>query len=71
MRQIAALLGIIFALLNAYAAYLMASRGLELVSKEMVERGLLVAGGVTVGLFAVILAGQCLRLLVSRGPRPG
>lgn len=66
MRQVAALLGLSYALLNAYAAFLLTSNGIRLVSKEMVDRGLLVLGGLTVGIFALMLAGQCLRLLVSR-----
>lgn len=66
MRQLAALLGLIFALANGYAAYLLAWSGMQLVKKEMMDRGLLFMGGLTVGIFALILVGQCLQLLVSR-----
>lgn len=66
MKQIAALLGLIFALANAYAAYLLAWSGIRLVEKEILDRGLLIMGGLTVGIFALILVGQCLQLLVSR-----
>ena len=67
MRQVAALLGLIYALLNAYTAFLLISSGIQLVSKETVQRGLLVMGGLLVGIFALALVGQCLRLLSSRG----
>lgn len=66
MRQIAALLGLIFALLNVYAAYLLGWSGIRLVEKEIFDRGLLIMGGLTVGIFALILVGQCLQLLASR-----
>ncbi|HEX9922090.1 MAG TPA: hypothetical protein VGD99_05465 [Anaerolineae bacterium] len=66
MRQFAALLGLVFALLNVYAAYLLAWSGIRQVSKEILDRGLLFMGGLTVGIFALILVGQCLQLLVSR-----
>jgi hypothetical protein len=67
MKQVTALLGLSYALLNGYAAFLLTSNGLRLVAKETMDRGLLILGGLTVGLFALLLAGQCLRLLVSRG----
>lgn len=67
MRQVAALLGLIYALLNGYAAFLLTSSGIQLVSKEIMERGLLILGGLTVGIFALVLVGQCFRLLGSRG----
>lgn len=67
MRQLTAILAFIFAVANGYAAYLLASSGVEQVSKEITERGLLIMGGVTVGLFALLLVGQSLRLLVARG----
>ena len=66
MRQIASLLGLIFALANAYVAYLLAWSGISLVEKEILDRGLLFMGGLTVGVFALILVGQCLQLFVSR-----
>jgi len=66
MKQIAALLGLAFALLNLYAAYLLASSGLRQVSKDVMDRGLLFMGGLAIGIFALILVGQCLQLFVAR-----
>ncbi len=67
MRQLAALLGMAYALLNVYAGFLLASSGVRLGSKAFFDRFLMFSGGTLVFVFAVILAYQMVRLIRASG----
>ncbi len=66
MRQVAAILGLAYALMSLYAGYLLASSGIRLTYKDLDQRLLLLSGGALVLVFALILVYQTVRLMVSK-----
>ena len=68
MKQLAAALGILWAAVNLLIAYLFVVGGLaaKTASKGPMQQVLLLAGGLLIGLFAVLLAWQCAVLALSR-----
>ncbi len=68
MRQIAAVLGAVWGLANLYAAYLLLSGGLaaKTAAKGVEQQLLMAAGGLLVGLFALLLLWQCGQLFLTR-----
>ncbi|HZO33187.1 MAG TPA: hypothetical protein VFH48_45165 [Chloroflexota bacterium] len=68
MRQVVALLGLLYVAVNLLAAYLFVTSGLaaKMAAKGMLQQGLLLSGGLLIGLFALFLAWQCVALALSR-----
>jgi hypothetical protein len=68
MRQLVALFGLVYTAANLLAAYTFVSSGLaaKTAAKGLLQQGLLLSGGLLIGLFALLLAWQCLMLAVSR-----
>lgn len=68
MRQLVALLGLVWAIGNLYAAYLFVAGGLaaKTAAKGLGQQALLVLGGLIIGLFAASLVWQCVCLGRSR-----
>lgn len=68
MRQVVALLGLLYVAANLLAAYVFVTSGLmaKTAAKGIVQQGLLLAGGLVIGLFALLLAWQCVMLALSR-----
>ena len=68
MRQLVALLGLLYVAANLLAAYVFITSGLaaKTAAKGLTQQGLLLSGGLLIGLFALFLAWQCLALAVSR-----
>lgn len=69
MRLFVAVLGLLWALANLLASYLMVANAF--VAKTAVKEGLpaqlaLLLGGVAIEVFAVVLIWQCLRVILSR-----
>jgi hypothetical protein len=68
VRQLVALFGLLYAAANLCVAYLFVTSGLaaKTAAKGVTQQGLLLSGGLLIGLFALLLAWQCLALAVSR-----
>jgi hypothetical protein len=68
MRQLVALFGLLYVAANLLAAYAFVSSGLaeKTAAKGLMQQALLLSGGLLIGLFALLLAWQCLVLAVSR-----
>ena len=68
MRQLAALLGLVWAAGNLLVAYLFVTSGFadKTAAKGFIQQALLWSGGLLIGLFALLLAWQCVALAVSR-----
>ncbi len=68
MRQVVALLGLLWAAGNLLVAYLFVSSGLaeKTAAKGFGQQALLVVGGLVVGLFAALLVWRCVALAMSR-----
>jgi hypothetical protein len=68
MRQLLALLGLVWVAGNLCVAYLFVTSGLtaKTAAKGMSQQGLLISGGLLIGLFALLLAWQCVALALSR-----
>jgi hypothetical protein len=68
VRQVVALLGLLFVAANLLAAYLFVTSGLaaKTAAKGLTQQGLLLSGGLLIALFALMLAWQCLALAISR-----
>lgn len=68
MRPLVALLGLIYVAANLLAVYVLLTSGLaaKTAAKGIVQQGLLLSGGLVIGLFALLLAWQCLTLAISR-----
>jgi hypothetical protein len=68
MRQLVALLGLLYVAANLLAAYLFVTGGLtaKTAAKGLTQQGLLLSGGLLIGLFALFLGAQCVALAVSR-----
>jgi hypothetical protein len=68
VRQLVALLGLVWAALNLGTAYLLASSGWadKTVAKGFMQQLLVWGGGALIALFALALAWRCLALAVSR-----
>jgi len=69
VRLFVAVLGLLWALANLLASYLMVTSAF--VAKTAIKEGLpaqlaLLLGGVAIEVFAVVLIWQCLRIVVSR-----
>lgn len=69
MRQLVALLGLLWTAGNLAVAYLFVTSGLaeKTAHKGLAQQALLVSGGAVVGLFAIFLLWQCLVLATARG----
>jgi hypothetical protein len=69
MRPLVALLGLVYVAANLLVGYVFVTSGLasKAAAKGLLQQGLLVSGGLLIGLFAALLAWQCLTLAVSRG----
>ena len=67
MRQILALLAIAWAAGNLLVAYLLLTGGsaAKMAAKGFSQQALLWSGGLLIGLFALLLAWQCLALAIS------
>jgi hypothetical protein len=72
VRQLVALLGLLWVAANLWAAYLFVTSGFtaKVAAKGFVQQALLWSGGLLIGLFALLLAWQSVALAVSRD-RPG
>jgi hypothetical protein len=68
LRQIVALLGLVWVALNLGTVYLLATSGWadKTVAKGFSQQLLLWGGGVLIGLFALALAWQCVALALGR-----
>lgn len=68
MRQVIALLGLLYVAANLLAAYVFVTSGLaaKTAAKGPMQQGLLISGGLLIGLFALFLAWQCIALALSR-----
>jgi hypothetical protein len=68
MRQLVALLGLLYVAGNLLAAYVFVTSGLasKTAAKGLMQQGLLLTGGLLIGLFALLLLWQCLALAISR-----
>ena len=68
MRQVVALLGLLYVAANLLAAYVFVTSGLaaKTAAKGLLQQGLLLSGGLLIGLFALFLAWQCVALSLSR-----
>ena len=68
MRQLVALIGLLWAAGNLFVAYLFVTNGLaaKAAAKGLSQQGLLISGGVLIGLFALFLVWQCGALAISR-----
>lgn len=68
MKQIVALIGIAWAAGNLLVAYLFVTSGssAKMAAKGFNQQALLWSGGLLIGLFALLLAWQCLVLATSR-----
>lgn len=62
-----ALLALVYALLNLYGGFLLASSGVGLASKALYDRALMLLGGLLIMALAVALTYQMLRLMGWRG----
>jgi hypothetical protein len=68
MRQLVALVGLLYVAANLLAAYAFVTSGLaaRTAAKGVMQQGLLLSGGALIGLFALLLTWQCVALAVSR-----
>ena len=68
MKQIAALLALVWAAANLLAAYLLVTSGFAAKSaaKGFGQQALLWSGGLLIALFALLLAWQCVALAIAR-----
>ena len=68
MRQLVALLGLLYVAGNLLAVYAFITSGLadKAATKGLSQQGLLLSAGALIGLFALLLAWQCVALAVSR-----
>ena len=68
MRQLVALLGLAWAAGNLFAAYLFVTSGFadKTAAKGLIQQALLWSSGLLIGLFALLLAWQCVALALSR-----
>lgn len=71
MRRTAAILGLLWGLLNLLASYLMVTSAF--LSKTAAKEGIasqasLLLGGIAIGYFTIVLLRQCVRMLRQRGP---
>ena len=68
MKILVALLGLLSVAANLLVAYLFVTSGLaaRTAAKGATQQGLLLAGGLLIGLFALLLAWQCVALAVAR-----
>jgi hypothetical protein len=68
VRQLVALLGLLYVSANLLAVYAFITSGLaaKTAAKGLTQQGLLLSGGLLIGLFALGLAWQCVALAVSR-----
>jgi hypothetical protein len=68
MRQLVALLGILWVGGNLLVAYLFMTSGFaaKTAAKGLLDQALLWSGGLLIGLFALLLAWQCVALALSR-----
>jgi uncharacterized membrane protein len=68
VRQLVALVGLLYVAVNLLAAYVFVTGGLaaKTAAKGVLQQGLLLSGGALIGLFALLLAWQCVVLAVSR-----
>jgi hypothetical protein len=68
MRQLVALLGIFWVAGNLLVAYLFLTSGFaaKTAAKGFLQQALLWSGGLLIGLFALLLAWQCVALALSR-----
>ena len=74
MRRVVAVVGLLWATANLLTAYAFLVGGLaaKTAAKGLVQQGLLLAGGLLIGLFALFLVWQCLRLvLAGEAPEAG
>ena len=72
MRQLVALLGLLWVAGNLCVAYLFFSGGsaAKTAAKGLGQQALLWSGGLLIALFALLLAWQCLALALSRERPP-
>ena len=68
MRQLVALLGLVWVAGNLLAVYLFVTSGFadKTAAKGLFQQILLWSGGLLIGLFALLLAWQCVALALSR-----
>jgi hypothetical protein len=68
MRQLVALLGLLYVAGNLLAVYVFITSGLteKAAAKGLSQQGLLLSAGALIGLFALLLAWQCIALAASR-----
>jgi hypothetical protein len=68
MRQLVALLGLLYVAANLLVAYVFVTSGLadKAAAKGASQQGLLLSAGLLIGLFALLLAWQCVALALSR-----
>jgi hypothetical protein len=69
MRQLVALLGLLYAAANLLAVYGFITGGLaaKTAAKGVSQQALLLSAGLLIGLFALLLVWQCGALALSRG----
>lgn len=67
MRQFVALLGLLYVVGNLLAVYVFITSGLaaKAAVKGLSQQGLLLSAGLLIGLFALLLAWQCVALAFS------
>jgi len=67
MRQLVALLGLVWVAGNLLVAYLFVTSGLteKMAAKGLGQQGPLLVGGALIALFALLLAWQCVALAVT------
>ena len=68
MRQLVALLGLLYVAANLLAVYAFVTSGLtaKTAAKGLSQQGLLLSAGLLNGLFALLLVWQCVALAVAR-----
>ena len=71
MKYVWALLGLLYALLSIYVAYLFvtAGTGAKLAQKGLILQAPPILGGIALVVLALPLIWNCLRLVSARGPR--
>jgi ABC-type nickel/cobalt efflux system permease component RcnA len=72
VKYLWAILGLLYAVLNVYVAYLLvtAGTGVRLSQKGLLLQAPPVLGGIALALLALPLIWNCLRLVTARSERP-